>query len=469
MKTIIIGIDGLEKDILNKYIDQLPSFKKILEIGTLKKIESVFPADSVPAWISIFTGLNPSEHGYIRGKDYVESLDHYEDKKTISLEGNTFWDKINKKGYSTLVINPYLAYPVWETLGAMAAGPAYIEGKPSFSGDIKLIYPQVLGGYQPVSDIKYLKKDMTIAYNETEKLCEEFQYQRSKKDFDLSFLTITTLDRIQHYTWRYFDESDPLYKKDDFLSDFILRTLKLLDNFLWGILKNMSGDEQLIIISDHGFGQRPYQLINLNELLRQKGLLHLKGKNSDSGSKKRIQKIKNKLIKTLTKYQLIDKAKTIANHIPFFSKYKKSEHLIDKESSELYVDEFFNGKKPYCGLRFGERIRDNKKKTELISKFLKILSEENLPQPLWIKESHELYSGKYHSNLPDICFELPKEFGIEFNLFDKIMTTSFTHYKISGGHLGAGTLGYYSKKKKLKNNELNSIMDFHEFVVNSHP
>ena len=70
----IIGIDGLDKSIIERHINELPNFKKISKCGLLNHIESVFPADSVPALTTIFTGLNPSEHGIISGKAYIESI-----------------------------------------------------------------------------------------------------------------------------------------------------------------------------------------------------------------------------------------------------------------------------------------------------------------------------------------------------------------------------------------------------------
>jgi len=86
----IIGIDGLDKNIIDRHIDSLPNFKKIGTEGILCPIESVFPADSVPAWTTIFTGLNPAEHGIIRGKDYVESVDDFGADHGFVLKGKTF-------------------------------------------------------------------------------------------------------------------------------------------------------------------------------------------------------------------------------------------------------------------------------------------------------------------------------------------------------------------------------------------
>lgn len=88
-------------------------------------------------------------------------------------------------------------------------------------------------------------------------------------------LLLQRLDRIQHYTWRYFDEHDPMYQHDDYLSGFILKTIRFFDCCIQETIKKMKPDDNLIVISDHGFRQRPFHLINMNEVFRQAGLLEV--------------------------------------------------------------------------------------------------------------------------------------------------------------------------------------------------
>src|ERR1019366_4817454 len=128
MRIVIIGIDGLDTGIIDKYINDLPNFRKIKEQGIISKLKTVFPADSVPAWQTIYTGLNPAQHGIIRGKDYVESVEDFEKTSNFKLEGKTFWDKVGETNKKCLVLNPFLAYPAWPINGVMVSGPAFVEG-----------------------------------------------------------------------------------------------------------------------------------------------------------------------------------------------------------------------------------------------------------------------------------------------------------------------------------------------------
>lgn len=466
MSTIIIGIDGLEKSIVDRYIDDLPGFQLLKKQGILKTIPTVFPADSVPAWLTIFTGLNPAEHGIIRGKDYVESVEDYEKHHTICLSGKTFWDKLCHNGKKCLILNPFLAYPAWNINGTFISGPAFVDGNVTEFGRFKTSRPDVYGGYTAVGTVADLKKDMDKAFQDTEGLWSDFveMYYSGKENYDLAFVTFTTLDRIQHYTWRYFDRNDPLYTADDYLGNFIPKTLRFFDQCISETISKLGPKDNLIVISDHGFRQRPYYLINLNEVFRQAGLLKVK-KNAHKPSVILKQKLKTFVVKLLSDLHLLDVVVPRLKKVKAINKYKKSDFLIDKKGSVVYVDQFFSGKKPYVGLLFGDKIRtlpecEQKKYYEQVVHCIK---ESKIPQPLWVKYGRDLYRGEYEQNVPDICLELPGEFGIEFDMFGKLMTTSSTHYKLSGGHYGQSTYGFYNSQGKLK--DISHVKELHNLVV----
>ncbi|NVO20131.1 MAG: alkaline phosphatase family protein [Bacteroidetes bacterium] len=465
MKIHLIGIDGLETSIIDHYIKDLPNFRRIREKGSLLKANSVYPADSVPAWLTIYTGLNPSVHGIIRGKDYVESVEDFEKRNNFQLAGSTFWDKLGKDGMKCLILNPYLAYPVWPVNGIMIAGPAFVEGSTDTYPKNLPCDARVYGGYKPIGRMSQLEANMEDAISDTEALWKEYELHNASGDFNLSFVLFTTLDRIQHYTWRFYDKQDPLYEENAVLSAFIPRMLKFFDEKLGKLMDQMGEDDHLVMISDHGFGPRPYKLINFNELLRQKGFLKLKEGASNMDVKFK-QKLRNVTIKTLSKLKILDLVSLVLRNFSYFKKYKKSDFIIDKVNSKCYIDENFSGKKPYCGFNFGEQVKNSSAevKAAVLEEIRELMmNTPEIPTPRWIKFNYEVYEGKYHDRYPDICMELPKEYGVEFDLFNDIITESVTHYKISGGHYDAGTFGYYSRNGNKP--DIKSLDNFHNFIL----
>ncbi|MBN1181906.1 MAG: alkaline phosphatase family protein [Bacteroidales bacterium] len=461
----IIGIDGLDINIIKRHFEILPNFKKLFETGVLNPIESVFPADSVPAWTTIFTGLNPAEHGIIRGIDYVESVSAFQEKHGFILQGKTFWDHLSEKGYKCLVINPFLAYPAWEINGIMESGPAFIEGDYSiFPMNADSLHPEILGGYSAISNLAGLKAEIEKVFFDTDLLWKEYEYQADKDNFDLEFVTFTTLDRVQHYTWRYYDPNDPLHEQDDFFSGCIPLLLKTFDEKLGAIMLKMNEGDSLVLVSDHGFRQRPYELINLNEYLRNKELLIVK-KEYDKSSVRQIQRLKKKAILFLSHLRILDMIASRLRKYKSVGQLKKSDHLIDKENSVCYTDDLFSGKKPYVGLNFGEKIKasGSQGRMKAFGEISSVLNSGAIPRPIWIKRSEDLYSGKFQFRMPDVCLEFPPENGVEFNYFGPILEKSTTHYRISGGHFGSGTFGYFCRSNK-EIQPPKTLLDFFRFI-----
>ena len=462
----IIGIDGLDKNIIDRHIDSLPNFRKIGAEGVLCSVESVFPADSVPAWTTIFTGLNPAEHGIIRGKDYVESVDDFGSTHGFVLKGKTFWDHYSDRGLKCLVINPFLAYPAWRINGIMESGPAFIEGDHSiFPENADSLYPDVLGGYSAISSLAGLKAEMEKIFTDTDRLWKEFDYQLAKDQFDLAFVTFTTLDRLQHYTWRYYDRGDPLYEEDDYFSNCIPKLLKDFDDRIGSMIKRMSGEDIVILISDHGFSQRPFSLINLNEYLRKAGLLIFK-KEYETASSRGIQILKTIVVSILSRLKLLDKIAAPLKRVKGIGKLKKSDFMIDKENSVCYTDDLFSGKKPYVGLKFGEKVKkaDKPTKEAAFRQLVDTLNSGEIPKPVMIEKSEDFYHGEFQDRLPDVLVELPPENGIEFSFFGQVMEKSKTHFRISGGHFGSGTFGYFHKENKTDIQPPSTILGFSDFI-----
>jgi predicted AlkP superfamily phosphohydrolase/phosphomutase len=465
MRVIVIGIDGIDTGIIDQYIDDLPNFKKIKDLGIISKLATVFPADSVPAWQTIYTGLNPAEHGIIRGKDYIESVEDFEKTNNFKLEGKTFWDEISNLNKKCLVLNPFLAYPAWPINGEMISGPAFVEGKISKFPSDTTCDEEVYGGYSAMGSLRELKADMDSAYNDTVRLWEDFITKFDKDNYDLSFVLFTTLDRIQHYTWRFYDPNDPLHEHDEVLSSFIKKTIMFFDLKIGELMLKINKEDKIVIVSDHGFGQRPYHLINFNELFRQHGLLKLKGENKNTGVKYK-QKLRNSAIKLLSSLKILDLVSSILKKSKHFSKYKKSDFLIDKVNSLCYVDELFTGKKPYIGFNIGdvEKAKGKENQKNVLNQVMEVINNcEEIQNPKWVKFNFELYEGEYFDRLPDICMELQKDNGVEYELFGNIITKSATHFKLSGGHYDAGTFGYYSPNGGTKN--IQSVEEFSNLIV----
>ena len=134
-KLIILGIDGMDWDVVDRYQDQMPNLYGLMKRNGFPRLRSVFPADTTPAWSTIYTGLDPSEHGIInfvnvgaRDNTYKPLVFHDD-----VFRGRTFWDVLNQRGFSCAVILPMNIKEGWQIDGLMITRP--------YEGKIQ-VYPQ---------------------------------------------------------------------------------------------------------------------------------------------------------------------------------------------------------------------------------------------------------------------------------------------------------------------------------------
>lgn len=123
MRLVMIGIDSMDRRLIHEYLDDLPTFQKLMNESPAIALNSVFPPDSDTAWVSIYTGLNPAQHGVVTFIDPLARVAMYQTDylNSSSIKGRTFWDIAGEKGKKVCMIYPHAAYPVWEVNGFMIA------------------------------------------------------------------------------------------------------------------------------------------------------------------------------------------------------------------------------------------------------------------------------------------------------------------------------------------------------------
>ena len=68
-RVVILGISGLDADLLRVYGPSLPDVRRLLLHSPFLEMRSCFPPEPAPAWASIYTGLHPANHGILTSGD----------------------------------------------------------------------------------------------------------------------------------------------------------------------------------------------------------------------------------------------------------------------------------------------------------------------------------------------------------------------------------------------------------------
>jgi predicted AlkP superfamily phosphohydrolase/phosphomutase len=456
-KVLVIGIDSLDPELLSKFADHLPNLTRLRQGSPEISLKCIFPPDSIPAWVSIHTGLNPAQHGLIHVFDVFET--QWQDILSIdpsAFQGRTFWDYASNAGKRVLVLFPFVAFPPWEVNGLMV-GRAMAD-RPRAGGSPWQTERELLAcptearqqyGLPPflkeVSGKHPGKNNLAArameAHEEIREKARLGLKLSARLEWDLFFIFFGSLDVVQHSLWRYMDESDPTYPGPNPLQDLIRDTYKVLDDVV-GQLVDQHSDATVVVLSDHGHGMRPTKTVNINELLRQMGLLRAKGHRLNPVPRV-MEGLKRRVLDFVHDREL-DYWLLALGTAPLVSSASKGLYMstasIDIERTVAYLSSFAGAKSyPHGGI---EIIRENLNGTdyeELRSRLIENLRRLQDPDTGtdlmdWVCRREDLYSGPHISQLPDIVFELSDGYGVYWGIHTPLVGTAYEHNLASGGH-----------------------------------
>ena len=196
----------------------------------------------------------------------------------------------------------------------------------------------------------------------------DFELSRFEKG--LLFCYFESSDIIQHMFWRYTDTKHPLYEENEpkEYKEMIQSWYEKMDDVLGRVLDGTSGDDILIVLSDHGFNTFR-RTVHVNTWLRNNGYLELKSSGAESGGELLVD---------------VDWSKTKAYAIGFGAIY------INQQGRER------------------DGIVTPGRETELlkeeISKKLKGWRDEKYRQPVInnVYSREDMFWGEYASQCPDL-------------------------------------------------------------------
>lgn len=430
-KLIVLGMDGLDYDVVMKYSADLPNLYGLMAARGFPRLRSMFPADTTPAWASIFTGLDPSRHGII---NFVNVGDEKNACKSFvfddsALRGKTFWDRLGNEGCTCAVLLPMDIKLGWKINGLMITRP--------YEGKIRVYPPEEYDKYKPDAGIlgtegKFTsEKRLGRLYKEfTDKASEEFRLCKTaaEGDYDLLFSYFSTPDGVQHDFWRHCDENHPEYPGANPYSDAVRGIYRLMDGYV-GQLRAMCPDTPLLIISDHGHGARPVRTVKINEMLREGGWF-----TPTRGEKPVKSGLKKSAVKFVKRFGLPKAAVKAVKRFPVWKRLFASGDDIDREKTVAYLSDLSAVKNYSYG---GIRVRaEEKAKDGLCDEIIQRLSQYEIdgkPAFLWLRRTDTLYHGEYLCRYPEIIFQLDERFGAVWETGGEIFGKSGYMHSLSPG------------------------------------
>lgn len=292
-KAIIIGMDGLEWNILNPLLAEgkLPNFSRVIQNGAVAPLRSFNPLLSPLIWTTIATGKDPDAHGIL---DFLATDPKTGEAIPVTSQDRrvkALWNIASEKGLSVCFLGWLAGWPAEEVNGVILSDRFGFHAFSRYEGGARnirrLVYPEseralCLSKLVEYGDItpEYMADfaDLTaekialdlpdqyvsssLLSNLRAVLAGEQSYAAVLKaylergGFDLVGVYFSGVDVICHLFIKHISPAKPEISASEAAAfkNTIFRYYEFQDRILGEILKSVDLDKTTVIIcSDHGF------------------------------------------------------------------------------------------------------------------------------------------------------------------------------------------------------------------------
>lgn len=418
-RIILLGLSGLDADLLRVYGPSLPNLRHVMLESPFLEVRSTVPPEPVPAWASVYTGLNPANHGLLASMDCLE-------RSIPDLERDTFepfWEKAARAGKRVCVINPLLANLECSIKGLtlVASDASTPPHTHMHTHEDTETFPSLLD--EPlIPPSGQLLTFCTTLRSRTEQQVNCALEMLAREKWDLFFVQLDALDHVQHFLWRYSDPGDPMYPGKNEHANRILDFYRLFDGVVGRFHAAKSTGDILAIVSSHGHERRCAYRLHVNEWLRTRHFLTL----TDQGRK------------THNPWRILSQV-ALARLLPRYARRQRAGQSIDLGNTVAQLVELASSTSSYAGIAINRELleregRDYELVREAILTGLEQLCVNGNTVVHWAKRREQCYQGAHLDRYPDILFALRSDFGVGRSLGASLVTSDSTHRLISGTH-----------------------------------
>jgi predicted AlkP superfamily phosphohydrolase/phosphomutase len=286
-RVLIIGLDGATWDLFAPWAasGKMPALAGLMRRGTWGVLHSTVPALTLPAWSSFMTGKNPGGHGVYGFRRLP--WNRYEGTGLANardLRTTTIWDAAAAAGRRVGVVNVPPSYPIRPVANGFVVGCMLTPPGQAFTSPVEVATE--LGEYEidlpPPKNLRRSDPDYrprALAYLEgmarqTRIRAEATLRVMAARPVDALCVVFYAPDRVQHYFWEYVDPAGASTPPDEpAVRDALLAVYDELDRGIGRLVDAVGSDTSIVVLSDHGFGQKPERSVRINRWLADHGFL----------------------------------------------------------------------------------------------------------------------------------------------------------------------------------------------------
>jgi predicted AlkP superfamily phosphohydrolase/phosphomutase len=274
-RFLVLGLDGGTFDLLDPLMraGDLPFLRSLVREGVRARLESVYPAKTIPAWYSFATGKDPGQLGIFGFMEPDGGPGRSHLVRTFR-PAEAVWDTLSRSGVRVGVLNLPLGagYPVH---GFLMPG-FFSEASDTFPQTLRAQVEGALGcpypGELPVFRGSQRTEWMSAATRAVDQRARVAELLTERERPDFLFVLFRETDRIEHQMW---DELDrPVAEIPEDLREFWRRVdagCARVDR----AFREAGGPAVTLVVSDHGHGAVRSDFLT-NRWLAEEGFLRFR-------------------------------------------------------------------------------------------------------------------------------------------------------------------------------------------------
>lgn len=250
-RVILIGIDGGSWNLIDSMLEagDLPHLAAIRERGVTAELATVTPVISPTVWTSIATGRSPEAHGV----SFFYAKRH-------SVQVPTLWERFAAAGLRVGLYDHLLTWPPPRFPGGFVV-PGWLRRDDT-------VWPPDLferAGLSPyfysMAGVDGPEAMVATVERETAEKARYWNRMAEKFEIDVGAVIFYSVDAVSHQFWHAafpedFDHPITGIGADPRFAGTIHETLRGIDRSVGEILAALGPEDQVVIVSDHGFQAR---------------------------------------------------------------------------------------------------------------------------------------------------------------------------------------------------------------------
>jgi len=260
-RVFVVGLDAATWDLILPWAEAglLPTIQRLLREGVHAPLQSTLPALTPPGWTSAATGRNPGKHNvfnFYRGRAGGLAPTPV---TPADLRSPRVWDIAAQHGLRSVVLRMPLTYPPDPAVGVMVGGIMTPKGAEDFVAprELKAVFEERIPGYRMDVDATALRAGDLDAFRDDAFDLQRIQtaealYCLQHEDWDLFWVMSHTLDKLQHFFWKYMDPTHPAHPGPNPYQHVIRDFHVAFDTALGRMMEALPSGTPVVMLSDHG-------------------------------------------------------------------------------------------------------------------------------------------------------------------------------------------------------------------------